>query len=94
MRHRGVLVSPVRAKAGGDLIRLTVFVLDSEGNGIYDRKVSLTSKNDLEVKDMQVLTDESGKSFFDIGSKVKGSFELEVFVDGLPLNQSVKLAFD
>lgn len=89
-----VFASPVRAKAGGDLIRVTVFVLDSEGSGLFDRKVSLKTDNALDVKEVQSLTDETGKAVFDVGSNVKQTFEIESFVDGMPLEQNLKIVFD
>lgn len=90
-----VFASPVRAKAGGDLIRVTVFVLDSQGSGLFDRKVSLTTNNmALDVKDIQSLTDETGKAIFDVGSQTKNVYQVEAFVDGIPLSQNLKVTFD
>lgn len=89
-----VFASPVRALAGGDLIRVTVFVLDSEGLGLFDRKVTLNSSSNLDIKEIQSLTDETGRSIFDLGSKNKSTYQIEVFVDGVPLNQNLKVIFD
>lgn len=90
-----VFASPVRASAGGDLIRVTVFVLDDQGVGLYDKKVELKSKDQsLSIKDIQSMTDETGKAFFDISSTVKGSFDIEVLANGILLPQSIKVLFD
>lgn len=90
-----VFASPVRAKAGGDLIRVTVFVLDSQGSGLFDRKVTLTSNNkNLDINEIQSLSDETGKAIFDLGSLSKGVFIIETFVDGIPLSQNLRINFD
>lgn len=97
-----VFASPVRAAAGGDLIRVTVFILDDEGNGLYDKKVelrtsseSLTTENSaLEIKDIQAMTDETGKAIFDLSSGQTGNFTIEVLANGIVLPQSLKVVFD
>lgn len=90
-----VFASPVRASAGGDLIRVTVFILDDEGNGLYDKKVELRSSDSrLEIKEIQAMTDETGKAVFDLSSDQKGSFTIEVLSNGILLPQSLKLNYD
>lgn len=90
-----VFSSPIRAKAGGDLIRVTVFILDDVGNGIFDKKVSLRSLGGvLDIKNVQNLTDETGKAVFDVASKNVGVFNLEAFTDELVLPQKVKVTYD
>lgn len=90
-----VFASPVRATAKGDLIRVTVFVLDGEGNGLYDKKVILKSNNqNLIIKEVQSLTDETGKALFDISSEVVNTYDLEAYVDDIVLPQSLKVVFD
>jgi flagellar basal body-associated protein FliL len=90
-----VFASPVRAKTGGDLIRITVFVLDSDGKGLFDKKVSLMANDQgLKIKEIQSLTDEVGRAIFDVGSDYKNIYTVEAFVDGTPLNARLKLTFD
>lgn len=90
-----VFTSPVRAKANGDLIRVTVFVLDEKGRGVTDKKVSIRNSSDnLTVKDVQSLTDEVGKAIFDVGSVTTGVFYLEVEVGGIILSQKTKVVYD
>lgn len=94
-----VFSSPVRAKAGGDLIRVTVFLLDDTGNGIFDKKVTLRDINNdtagtLQVKEIQSLTDETGKALFDIASSTVGVFNLEASTTDTTLPQKVKVTFD
>lgn len=94
-----VFASPVRAKASGDLVRVTVFLLDDEGNGIFDRKVGLRLLDDslsssMQIKDVQSLTDETGKAVFDISASNTGTYSLEAFTDSETLPQKVKIVFD
>ncbi|MDP2684302.1 MAG: Ig-like domain-containing protein [bacterium] len=90
-----VFASPVRAKASGDLIRVTVFLLDDEGRGIFDKKVSLRAlEGVLDIKDVQSLTDETGKAMFDLGSSVIGTFSLEAVTEKLVLPQKIKVIYD
>lgn len=90
-----VFASPVRAKASSDLIRVTVFALDDQGGGVYDKKVSLTSNdNSLVIKDIQSLTDETGMALFDVSSVVANTYEVNVLVDGIVLPQKLKVLID
>ena len=89
-----VFASPVRAKANGDLIRVTVFVLDEKGLGVFDKKVTIREGSGLSVKEVQALTDEVGKAIFDISSTKTGVFYLEVEAGGIILPQRTKVVFD
>lgn len=90
-----IFTSPVRATAGGDLIRVTVFILDDEGNGLYDKKVTVKSNNqDLIIKEVQSLTDETGKAVFDVASNIAGVYTLEAFIEELVLPQKIKVTYD
>lgn len=90
-----VFASPVRAKASSDLIRVTVFVLDDQGGGVYDKKVSLTANNSvLVIKDIQSLTDETGMALFDVSSSEANSYEVNVLIDGVILQQKLKVLID
>lgn len=90
-----VFASPVRAKTNGDLIRVTVFLLDDQGNGIFDSKLSLRALNGaLDIKNVQSLTDETGKAVFDVASSVVGVYTLEAFTEKLVLPQRVKVTYD
>ena len=90
-----IFASPVRAKASGDLIRVTVFLLDDEGKGIFDKKVSLRVLDGLlDIKEMQSLTDETGKAFFDVASSAVGTFTLEATTEKITLPQKIKVIYD
>ncbi|MDP1760524.1 MAG: hypothetical protein Q8L01_03740 [Candidatus Woesebacteria bacterium] len=95
-----IFASPVRAKAGhqtipGENIRITVFLLDDKGLGIFDKKVTLGNLDGpINIVDVQSLTDETGKAIFDINSNSKGAFFIEAAVGGSRLPQRVKVVFD
>ncbi|WKZ25536.1 MAG: hypothetical protein QY322_04110 [bacterium] len=90
-----VFASPVRAKASGDLIRVTTFALDDNGSGLYDKRVELKSDNSgLAIKEIQSLTDETGKALFDLSSDIIGTYTVDVYVDGVKLPQSLRVVFD
>ena len=89
-----VFASPVRAKANGDLIRVTVFVLDEKGKGVFDKKVAIPEESGISVKEVQALTDEVGKAIFDISSTKTGVFYIEIEAAGIILPQRTKVVFD
>ena len=90
-----VFSSPIRAKANSDLIRVTVFLLDEEGLGIFDKKVSLrVLEGQLNIKEIQSLTDETGKAVFDVSSAIVGTYNLEAFTQDTVLPQKVKVIYD
>jgi hypothetical protein len=90
-----IFAAPVKANAGGDLIRITVFLLDNRGYGVFDKKVILGNNNGpITINNLQSLTDETGKAVFDISSTTTGVFFIEASVDGNLLSQRVKVTFD
>lgn len=89
-----VFASPVRAKANGDLIRITVFLLDEEGNGVFNNEVSLQTDSTLSINEIQSLTDDTGKAIFDISSPMVGSYIVKAMVGNIVLDQDVKVVFD
>lgn len=89
-----IFASPIRAKIDGDLLRVTVFLLDESGLGIVDKKVKLSTDDSVTINDVQTLTDQTGRAFFDLGGTKAGSYKIEAIVDGTTLNQYVSVIFD
>lgn len=90
-----VFASPIRAKAGGDLVRITIFILDEGGRAVSDKEVVLgNNEGGLEIKQTQSLTDETGKAFFDVSSNIPGTYYIQSTVEGLVIPQKVKIVFD
>lgn len=89
-----IFVTPLQSRANGqEKIRLTVFVLDDRGLGVMGRKVYIERNQALNIDEIQGLTDQYGKSYFDISSNKAGEYYLKVFVDDTELKQKVHLSF-
>lgn len=88
-----VFASPIEAKVSGEYIRITVFVLDDEGSGLENKKVSIGNMFDLNFDQNVKYTDSYGKTFFDVKSDKTGTYIIEVFVDQKSLDQKVKIVF-
>lgn len=89
-----VFASPLSARADGkEKIRITVFVLDSQGRGVYGQSVFLSRDERIEVRDVQVTTDNLGRTIFDISTLSPADYFLEALVDNQILPQKVKVNF-
>lgn len=88
-----VFASPIEAKSGGEYIRVTVFVLDQEGSGVVNKKVTVGNNPDLQFDRNVRETDAYGKAFFDVMSNKSGTYVIEASVDGKALDQMVKISF-
>lgn len=90
-----VFASPLRAKTGGEKIRITVFVLDNRGIGILGKKVVVGGGNLLNVTPIQPVTDGVGRAMFDISSETSpGTFIIQATADGTQLVQKTTISFD
>lgn len=89
-----LFASPLYASSGGvEKIRVTVFVLDSQGFGVSGRKVVLGQSPNLVSQTVQNSTDSYGKAVFDVSSMTPGEYLIEVAVDNQNLNQKLHVAF-
>ena len=89
-----LFASPIQAKADGEqLIRVTVFLLDSQGLGVSNQKVSLTYPTNLTLKNTQDITDDYGKTIFDLSSSTPGKHTISAQTNGQTLPQTVTLVF-
>lgn len=89
-----IFASPLKAGAGGEKIRVTVFVLDGSGKGVLGKTVQLSENAPLTVSQVQPVTDQTGKAVFDISSKSTGLFFVEASFDGEIIPQRVQLRFE
>jgi hypothetical protein len=91
-----VFASPLRAKAGGEKIRITVFILDGRGLGISGKNVSIGGGNEsmLQITPIQPVTDGQGRATFDISSTASGTYIIQATVDGTNLTQKADISFD
>lgn len=89
-----LFVSPLRAKANNqEKIRVTVFVLNNQGLGVPGKKVFIGRNQNLNIEEIQALTDSFGKAVFDVASSKAGEYYLEVKVEDKVLPQKAHLSF-
>lgn len=90
-----LFASPLKAKAStGERIRITVFLLDSQGMGVSGKRVILGRDDRLQVEEVQPVSDSVGKAVFDVSSNSVGVYQVEASVDGKTLSQRVTLVFE
>ncbi|BCX15075.1 MAG: hypothetical protein KatS3mg088_758 [Patescibacteria group bacterium] len=90
-----LFASPLKAKvASGERIRITIFILDSQGLGVGGKMVVLGKSDNLEVDEVQPITDDVGKAIFEVSSSVAGVYSIEASVDGKVLPQRVTVTFE
>lgn len=92
--------SPLTARAGGDKVRVTVFVLDDQGKGIPRKNVALNCKEPelcqnagIAFTDVQSQTDTLGQAIYDLSGRTAGKYELQAKVDGIAIPQTVTVVF-
>ena len=89
-----IFVTPLRARASGqEKIRLTVFLLNDQGLGVQGKNIVLGQNEALNIENIQALTDNYGKAYFDISSTKVGEYYLKVTVDNTALKQEAHLSF-
>jgi hypothetical protein len=89
-----VFAAPLKAQANGEeKIRITVFVLNSQGLGVQGRTVILGQNDKLLVDTIQGTTDQQGKAIFDVSTKSPGEYYIEVKVDTTILPQKIQASF-
>ena len=89
-----LFASPLSAQAGGkEKIRVTVFLLDSQGRGVPGKVVFLGQDEKLKIDSVQAVSDNLGRALFDISSASPADYLIEARVDNQVLPQRVKLNF-
>jgi len=89
-----IFASPLSAKADGkEKIRITVFILDSQGKGVYNQVVFLAEDERLIIKEVQSVTDTIGRALFDVSSIVATDYFIEAQVNNQLLPQRIKVTF-
>jgi len=89
-----LFASPLTAPADGkQRIRLTVFVLDNQGRGIYGQTVALIKDEILTATTVQPLTDQLGQAVFEVAALSAGEYFLQAQVGGRALSQKVRVVF-
>ncbi len=90
-----LFVTPLQAKANGEeKVRVTVIVLNNQGLGVLGRKVTLGTDSNLVIETVQGLTDDYGKTVFDVMGNKAGDYYLDVVVDNTLLPQKAHLSYN
>ena len=90
-----VFASPLRAKANGEQVRITVYILDDRGMGMSGKTVSIGGGNPIQVTQIQPVTDSQGRATFDISSgSTPGVYLIQAASGGVTLTQKATVAFD
>lgn len=89
-----LFASPIQAKADSkEKIRITVFLLDSNGLGVSQQNVKLNTSSQIIIDPIQPTTDEFGKAVFDLSSSIPGKFQLSASTSTLTLSQKINVLF-
>lgn len=89
-----LFASPIQAQANGqEKIRITVFLLDSNGLGVSQQLVTLKTPANIQIENLQNITDDLGKATFNLSSSIPGKFEISAFTPTLTLTQKINLLF-
>lgn len=89
-----LFASPLQARADGkEKIRITVFILDSQGLGVADKSIFLGQNPNLAIEAIGAQTDSLGRAVFDVSSFSPGDYFLEARIGNQVLPQRVKISF-
>lgn len=99
-----LFASPLRAKASDpnlpsdshELIRITAFILDGRGIGIANHPVDLKTQpqSGITITPVQSVSDNSGKTVFDISGSSPGQYQITAVVDATKtIPQTINITF-
>lgn len=89
-----LFASPIQAKADTqEKIRVTVFLLDSQGLGVSRIPVTLDLPSPLQQEIIQATTDDLGQAVFNVFSSSPGKFNLSASTPGFKFDQKINLIF-
>lgn len=89
-----LFASPLRAAVSVERVRITAYILDGQGIGVANKKVSLDTDSNVFVTPISPTTDSSGRATFDISSDTPGATNIKASVDGKKLDQEVVVTFN
>ena len=89
-----IFASPIQARADGkEKIRVTVFLLNSQGLGVGKQAVTIKVPSSVQIETLQGLTDDLGKATFNLFSATPGKYEISASTPTLNLSQKINLLF-
>ncbi len=89
-----IFASPIQAKADGqEKIRVTVFLLDSNGLGVSQQSVTLNVPPGIQIETLQSTTDDLGKATFNLSTIYPGKYTISASTSTINLSQKINLLF-
>jgi len=89
-----LFASPLQARADdSQKIRVTAFILDSEGKGVAGEAVFLNQNEKLSFHPIMPVTDDLGRAIFDVSTSVIGEYTIEAKVGNKSLPQKITVSF-
>lgn len=88
-----LFASPLTALAGGEKIRISIFILNKQGIGLSGKQVTLGRSDGVRVDVIQAITDFLGKAVFDVKASKPGLYYIEAAVENQVLPQRVAVTF-
>lgn len=89
-----LFASPLQAKADDkEKIRVTAFILDSQGKGVAGEAVFLNQNEKLTINPVMPVTDDLGRAIFDLSTSSIGEYIIEAKVSNKTLPQKINVNF-
>lgn len=95
-----VFGAPLLAHADGrEKVLVNAFLLNEDGKGVPDQVLTLaaeakgTNSGEVEVREIQGLTDKFGKAVFELTSEDEGQFVVAASVGGVSFPQTITVTF-
>lgn len=89
-----IFASPIQAQGNGqEKIRINVFLLNSQGLGISQKQVTLSSTPSLNIEAVQPQTDDFGKAIFNLSSSIPGKYQISASTSDFTLKQQLFVLF-
>lgn len=95
-----VFASPVSARIGGDIIRITTFVLDDQGKGLSNQSVNVfctdlvaCQNGGVSISPVQQVTDTLGQSIWEVTAAGAGKYVVQASSGTSSIPQTVTVDF-
>ena len=94
LKNSYLFASPLQANTKTqEKIRITVFILDNQGLGVANQKVSITPLPNLDIENIQDTTNEVGQAVFNLSSSTPGKYIIQAQLGSSQIPQSISITF-
>jgi len=94
LKNSYLFASPLQANTKTqEKIRVTVFILDSQGLGISNQSVSILPQPNLNIENIQPVTNEVGQAVFNLSSSTPGKYIIQSQLGSQQIPQSISITF-